>query len=63
MLCIISIQNEHYNQFPAVTVIIPMFNAAKYIRRSVDSVLNQTYPNVIILLMNDGSTDDTQIFC
>ena len=41
------------------TVIIPAYNASKYIKRCVLSLKNQTYKNVEIIVINDGSTDNT----
>lgn len=43
-----------------ISVIIPAFNAEKYIARSITSVLNQTYQDIEIIVVNDGSTDSTQ---
>lgn len=43
-----------------ITVIIPIYNVEQYIEKCVDSILNQTYPNVELLLINDGSTDNTR---
>ena len=46
-----------------ITVIIPIYNAEKWIERCVDSVLRQKYKNLEILLINDSSTDNSKEIC
>lgn len=43
-----------------VSVIIPVYNNQNYIKASVNSLLNQSYKNIEIIVVNDGSTDNTQ---
>ena len=44
---------------PLISVIIPTHNCAAYLPEALDSVLSQTYPNIEILVIDDGSTDNT----
>lgn len=54
-----NIKSEHCNdrERPLVSVIIPVFNAEKYIKRALSSLVSQTYENIEIICVNDGSTD------
>lgn len=46
-----------------ITVIIAVYNAVAYLERSVESVLNQTYQNLEIFLIDDGSNDGSSLIC
>jgi len=46
---------------PLVSVVIPCFNAIDFLDEAVESIVNQTYSNLEIILINDGSTDETAL--
>ena len=48
---------------PLISVIIPVYNADEYLSECVDSVLKQTYKNLEIILVDDGSSDNSSAIC
>ena len=54
-------QKENYFKrhafYPLVSIVIPVFNGSDYLREAIESALLQTYPNIEVLVINDGSND------
>ena len=48
------------NQAPRISVILPCYNSEKYIAESIESILNQTYADFELILLNDGCTDGSK---
>jgi glycosyltransferase involved in cell wall biosynthesis len=48
---------------PLVSVVIPVYNSEKYLQQAIDSILNQTYTNLELILINDVSTDKSKEIC
>ena len=46
-----------------ISIIVPIYNTEKYLHQCLDSILNQTYTNFEVLLINDGSTDSSGMIC
>lgn len=46
------------NKLPLVSIVIPVYNGSNYVAEAIESALAQTYPNIEILVINDGSKDD-----
>lgn len=51
------------NNSPKISVIVPIYNVEKYLKQCLDSILIQTYKNLEIILVNDGSTDNSLKIC
>ncbi len=48
---------------PLISVIVPIYNVEKYLRKCIDSILLQTYDELEIILVDDGSTDESGLIC
>ena len=46
-----------------VSIIVPVYNTEKYLPKCIDSLIGQSYPNIEIILVNDGSTDNSLKIC
>ena len=51
------------NPLPTISIIVPIYNASKYIKKCIQSIVKQTYQNFELLLINDGSTDNSLNIC
>ena len=51
------------NSNKLVSIIVPIYNVEKYLEKCVCSILNQDYNNLEVILVNDGSTDESLKIC
>lgn len=51
---------QNYLEKPLVSIVIPTYNRAELVTQTIDSVVQQSYPNLEIIIVDDGSTDDTE---
>ena len=51
------------NSTPKISIIIPVYNVEKYLKKCIESILNQTFTNYEIILIDDGSTDNSKNIC
>ena len=54
------IRPENFISAPLISVVMSVYNGEKYLRSSIDSILDQTYKNFEFIIINDGSTDSTK---
>lgn len=50
-------------ELPLISIIIPVYNTEKYVNRCLDSIINQTYKNIDVIIVDDGSTDNAGKMC
>lgn len=50
-------------RYPLISIIVPVYNVEKYLYKCIDSICNQTYKNLEIILVNDGSQDKSPSIC
>ena len=48
---------------PKISIIVPIYNSGLYLEKCLDSIINQSYKNIEIILVNDGSTDNSKEIC
>jgi glycosyltransferase involved in cell wall biosynthesis len=48
---------------PLISIIVPVYNVEKFLSKCIDSIINQSYRNLEIILINDGSTDNSASIC
>jgi len=54
------IKSDKLDQFPLVSIVIPTYNCSLYLEEAIESVLQQDYPKIELIVLNDGSTDKTE---
>lgn len=52
-----------FNMKEKISIIVPVYNVEKYLERCVESLLLQSYKNIEIILVDDGSTDQCSKIC
>lgn len=52
-------ENDHTKQAPLVSIVAPCFNAQKYLEEAIKSIFAQDHPNIEVIIVDDGSSDDS----
>ena len=55
--------NEYNEKYKLISVIVPIYKVEAYLRRGIDSILAQDYPNIEVILVDDGSPDNCGKIC
>lgn len=56
-------QKERVIEKGLISVIVPVYNVEQYLERCIESILHQTYPHIELMIVDDGSTDDSGKIC
>ena len=60
---VINLENDITYPRPLISLVVPIYNVENYLRMCLDSITNQTYSNIEVLLVNDGSSDGSGAIC
>lgn len=56
-------EKDQVTSTPKISVIVPIYNAAPYVAKCIEGILSQTYRNIEVILIDDGSTDRSAEIC
>ena len=48
---------------PRISIVVPVYNVEEYLEECIESIIKQSYPNIQIILVDDGSTDSSGLIC
>lgn len=53
------LENNNYDKNPAISIVIPVYNTSQFVKECIDSIINQTFKDIEIICVNDGSSDNS----
>ena len=56
-------ERKDKKKFFMISIIVPIYNVELYLEKCIESIINQTYKDIEVILINDGSTDKSGIIC